>query len=250
MHSIEESKSIILKQFDHIMDTYTIPLALGGIPVGAGIIGRAVGSSILAGGFGIAGAAVSAVAAVAATAIYSKKKDSSNANVIKDTSEVYDAEGEKIKEYDKYKLTQKVGAPVRKELSIEDIPDDLLDNKQQQFYQKIVEYCDQRGMTDVELYKKACISKAVFSNIRSMGISKKTYTPKKPTVICLCIALELSLAQAEELMNMVGFSFSNTDKLDKLVAWCLTHTEFKLNVITINEIFYEKTGESPLIKAS
>ncbi len=111
------------------------------------------------------------------------------------------------------------------------------------FYEAICQLCDKKKMTETELYKKACISRAVFSKIRNMGRTK--YIPKKNTIMQLCIALKLSGQQAQELLELVGYRLSGQIKSDKIMAWCLDHTEFNGNVMKLNIYITEKLGESP-----
>lgn len=131
----------------------------------------------------------------------------------------------------------------------DDIPNDLLVDSKTLFYKTICEICDAKNITESQLYNKACISRAVFSKIRGMG-KNSDYIPKKNTVMQLCIALELSFSDAQNLMALVGYTLSDTIPVDKIVSFCLEHTEFAWEVSTLNDVIYEKTGESPFIKAA
>lgn len=137
---------------------------------------------------------------------------------------------------------------VKKKLTSNDIPDDVIGINREKFYQMLCDYCDQLGYSETQLYDKACVSKAVYSNIRSMAAKGKTYVPSKVTVMCLCIALRLTVTQAEEMLNLVGYSFSSNLRIDKIISWCLEHREYEYDVRTINDVIYEKIGESPFLK--
>lgn len=127
----------------------------------------------------------------------------------------------------------------------EDIKNDLteIEDNVGIFYEAVCQLCDKKKMTETELYKKACISRAVFSKIRNMGRTK--YIPKKNTIMQLCIALKLSGQQAQELLGLVGYRLSDKIKSDKIMAWCLEHTEFNGNVMKLNIYITEQLGESP-----
>ena len=142
----------------------------------------------------------------------------------------------------------KTGTEIKKKLTSGDIPDNVLGINREKFYQMLCKYCDQLGYSETQLYDNACVSKAVYSNIRSMSVKGKTYVPSKHTVMCLCIALHLSVSQAQEMLNLVGYSFSNNVVVDKIISWCLEHREYEYDVRTINDVIYEKIGESPFLK--
>ena len=78
--------------------------------------------------------------------------------------------------------------------------------------------------------------------------TKENYVPGKITVLALCIALKLTLKQTQEMLWLVGYSLSNNIKTDKIIAWCLEHTEYDCTVENINDIIYDKIGESPFIR--
>ena len=139
----------------------------------------------------------------------------------------------------------------KKKISADDVPDDIVKIKNNEFYKLLIKYCKERGYTEQQLYKKACISKAVYSNVRNMGTgTKENYVPGKITVLALCIALKLTLKQTQEMLWLVGYSLSNNIRLDKIIAWCLEHTEYDCTVENINDVIYDKTGESPFIRYS
>lgn len=108
------------------------------------------------------------------------------------------------------------------------------------FYQKIMEYCEKKNIDEVDMYKKAKLNRSIFSKIRSMG--KTGYSPSKSTVLCICLALELSEQEAIELLEIVGYSLSDKMIIDKIVGWCLRHNQF--DIFKINNLIYDKTGES------
>ena len=129
--------------------------------------------------------------------------------------------------------------------TLEDISNKFLIVDKAKFYRLLCTYCDEQGYTEPQLYQKANISKAVYSNIRSMAVND--YIPKKETALCLCIALHLTLSQAQEMLQLLGYSLSNNSIIDKIIAWCLHHGKNKYDVQEINNFIYTKTGKSPLI---
>lgn len=125
---------------------------------------------------------------------------------------------------------------------INDFLNNLKDEKNY-FYDKIIYYCHQKNIDEVDLYKKANLTRSIFSKIRSMN--KTTYTPSKATVLSICLALNLSLNETQEMLNIVGYSLSDKMVTDKIISWCIVHHEY--NIDDINNFIYEKTNKSYFI---
>lgn len=105
-------------------------------------------------------------------------------------------------------------------------------------YPSIIKYCQQKDIAENELYKKAHVSKTVFSKIRSM---KDTgYKPGKSTILCLCLALELNSSETEAMLNIAGYSLSNAIIADKIVSYCISKRYY--DVYDIENLILEKTG--------
>lgn len=129
-----------------------------------------------------------------------------------------------------------------------EMPDDLFKNECALFYKKLCQYCDMKNISESDLYNSAKISRQIFSNIRSMG--KKPYTPSKITVVCICIALQLKLEEAQEMLAILGFTLSDKIITDKVVSYCLQN-ELGYSVDAINDVIYERTnGQHCLIKVA
>lgn len=105
-------------------------------------------------------------------------------------------------------------------------------------YPSIIKYCEEKDIAENELYKKAHVSKTVFSKIRSM---KDTgYKPSKSTILCLCLALELNNKETEEMLNIAGYSLSGDIIADKIVSYCISKRYY--DVYDIENLILEKTG--------
>ena len=107
------------------------------------------------------------------------------------------------------------------------------------FSRTLLKLIDERGMTDVQCYKRANIDRKLFSKIRS----DPAYKPSKTTAIALALALELSLPETQSLLGRAGYTLSHSFLFDIIVEACIQKGVF--NVLTVNEILF--SYEQPLL---
>lgn len=85
-------------------------------------------------------------------------------------------------------------------------------NAEDSFSELLDNYRREKGMDEVELYRKACLSRQEYNKIKS-GKS----LPGRKTVAALMFALGLNTDEAESLLASAGQSFRQTDVFSKLI---------------------------------
>lgn len=109
----------------------------------------------------------------------------------------------------------------------------LMDNLGESFAARLVRLIDERELKDSTVYKRANISRQLFSKI----LCSTNYNPKKKTVLAFAVGLRLTEQETTDLLKSAGYAFSDSSKQDWIVRYCLEHKIYNIN--QINALLFE-----------
>lgn len=118
---------------------------------------------------------------------------------------------------------------VKEPKSLEEIIGEL----DEPFSTTLLRLIDSKERSDVEVYKRANIDRKLFSKIRT----NSAYTPSKKTVLALCIALELSLEETDDLLERAGYSLSPSRKEDVIVEYFIINARY--DIFELNQVLFK-----------
>ena len=106
----------------------------------------------------------------------------------------------------------------------------LLESLDASFSETLLQLIDARGLADADVYKRANISRQLFSKIRH----DHGYRPTKQTAVAFAVALELDLDQTQDLLSRAGLALSTSNKFDVIVMYFINrncYDIYKLNAM-------------------
>ena len=104
---------------------------------------------------------------------------------------------------------------------------DILRQSESTFSEFLLDLLKERSGKDSEVYKRAEISKQLFSKI----LSNKNYQPTKSTAIQLAIGLQLDIVQTQKLLEKAGFALTRSSKADLVVQYYIERRVYSVTFI-------------------
>lgn len=111
--------------------------------------------------------------------------------------------------------------------------DHFLQMKDAGFVETLLELIQKSGHKNSTVYKRANISKQHFSKL----INNPNATITKPVAVAFALALELDLAQTQELIKRAGYTLTNSSVFDLIIQYHIENKKY--NVVEINVVLYE-----------
>jgi O-acetyl-ADP-ribose deacetylase (regulator of RNase III) len=109
-----------------------------------------------------------------------------------------------------------------------------LSRTEKSFAETLFYFIDKKGMTDVQAYKGANVSRKAFSKLRC----EKDYKPSKATAMSYAISLRLNLDETKILLSAAGYALSHSLHMDLAIEYFLLTGEYK-DIHEINQILYQ-----------
>ena len=123
--------------------------------------------------------------------------------------------------------------PLMSEASAAPLPagslEELLGQSESTFSEYLLDILKERSGKDSEVYKRAEISKQLFSKM----LSNKYYQPTKNTVIQLAIGLQLDVNRTQKLLEKAGYTLTRSSKADLVVQYYIERKVYNVKFINL-----------------
>ena len=107
--------------------------------------------------------------------------------------------------------------------------DDVVANLDKSFMELVFSFADAKGMSDVEVQKRANLDRKAFSKLKC----GTTRNPSKSTALAFAIALKLNLDETKDLLSRAGFALSPCSRQDLIVQFFIEREVYDIHEINI-----------------
>ena len=107
--------------------------------------------------------------------------------------------------------------------------DDVIENLDKTFMELVFSFADEKGISDVEVQKRANLDRKAFSKLKC-GTTKN---PSKATALALAVALKLNLDETKDLLSRAGLALSPCSRQDLIVQYFIEREAYDIHEINI-----------------
>ncbi len=111
--------------------------------------------------------------------------------------------------------------------------EETLSRPAEDFSQMLLRLAEERGLSQVDLYKGAGVARQIFYRIRT----DVSYKPAKATTVSFALSLQLDLSETLELMARAGYTLSPAHRWDLIIRFFIENEVYDPAVI--NAALYE-----------
>lgn len=97
------------------------------------------------------------------------------------------------------------------------------------FVEKVLEFMKIKALNSPDVYNAIGMDRRYFSKL----ISDSSKRPVKDACLSICLGLKLKIEEADNLLNLAGYSFSPSNKRDLIIEYFIKKQIF--DIIQINE---------------